>query len=166
MARRRWEQGYAIASHIVRADHGPHERWQHSARTLEAAGRTGLCAARVLEENLLDRLLLRGVIGGPARQAGLRLKADYHAAHLDNRVTASYNAARGINHGGFQAYERSDAEEAAYRRWRSALLTLENLQRSAVLDACCHDRAPIPVATAALRRGLAQLCGWYGIEEG
>jgi hypothetical protein len=80
--------------------------------------------------------------------AGLKLKADYQAAHLENRIIASYNAARGMNAGGFQNYERTEAEEAAYRRWRRALLAVVSADSSG--GAGCL--LPRPFAVGALHR--------------
>ena len=158
MARRRWNRGEAF---IAQADYGPRERWQHTGRVLELTEQAGGLAARATEENMLDRMLLRRAIDLRGREAGLRLKGDYQAAHLDSRIIASYNAGRGMNAGGFQAYERSDAEEAAYGRWRRALQAVTTFERHAVLNVCCHERDIVAPALPALRRGLARLGDWY-----
>ncbi|MGB4102144.1 MAG: DUF6456 domain-containing protein [Alphaproteobacteria bacterium] len=149
---------------IAAADYGPRERWQHTGRALELTEQAGVLAARATEENMLDRLLLRRVIDWRGREAGLRLKVDYQAAHLENRIIASYNAARGMNAGGYQSYERSEAEEAAYGRWRRALLAVTIYERHAVLDVCCHERDIVAPALPALRRGLARLGDWYRLS--
>lgn len=162
MGRRRWERGDDGADNgAAGADRGPAERWQHSGRLLELTEQAGVLAARTLEEHPLDRLLLRRIIDVRGREAGLRLKAAYQAAHLDNRIIASYNVARGMNAGGFQAYERNDAEEAAYGRWRRALQAVGSAHGNVVLDVCCHDRLPSATALPALRHGLARLVDWY-----
>lgn len=163
--RRRWQRGNAFLPIQERADHGPRERWQHSERVMEATERAGVFAARTAEEHILDRLRVMGFIDDRARQAGLRLRSDFRAAHLENRVTASYNPARGINHGGYREYERSDMEEAAYQRWRRALRAVEGVSRSALLDVCCHGKPPTPAILQALQAGLSKLCDWYGMRD-
>ncbi|MEJ0062122.1 MAG: DUF6456 domain-containing protein [Alphaproteobacteria bacterium] len=180
MARRKWQTETPKSRDILfrdipsipgpgrtapRGDHGPPERWRHSGRLLETTGHAGVLAARVSEEHALDRLRLRGLIGARDHEAGLRLRADYHAAHLEGRIIASYNAARGMNCGGFQAYERTDIEEAAYRRWRGAVQAVGIADSAAVLGLCCHGHGPRAAQMAALRRGLSRLAAWYGLPQ-
>lgn len=145
------------------ADHGPAERWQHGGRTLETTDQAGILAARVLEEHRLDTLQLQGVLDVAQRDSGLRLRADYQAAHLMARVTASYAVARGAGQGGYSEYERTDAEEAAYQRWRNAVRALGLTDSRVVLAVCCHDETPPGHAYAQLRRGLRRLADHYGL---
>lgn len=160
------KEGYVEFSRRL-ADHGPRERWQHHDRLLVAGTGEGRDAvtARVAEEHMLDRLAARSIINERARTAGLLLRADYQAAHLENRIIASYNIVRGLNAGGFQPYERSDAEEAAYQRWRRAVQSLPLREGGAVQDVCCFDRVPDARTLAALRRGLERLGVWYRLNE-
>jgi hypothetical protein len=144
------------------ADHGPRERWQHSGRIFEVTEQAGQCTARVTEEHCLDHWVLAGWLAAEERDAGMRLRADYQAARLENRIIASYSVTRGLNAGGYQAYERDEVEEAAYRRWRDAVKAMA-AYGTLVLDACCHDHAPSKQNAVALRRGLSLLRRWYRI---
>ena len=146
-----------------RADHGPAERWQHAGRLLEFTERAGVLAARVMEACVLDRLAAAGLVDAAALAAGLRLQADYHTAHMESRVIASYNPARGTRQGGYDAYERNEAEEAAYQRWRLAVRAVGMVDSGIVLGACCEERMPKTQGLAALRRGLGRLAAFYGI---
>lgn len=148
------------------ADHGPAERWQHGARVLEVTEQAGVLAARVLEEHLIDRLLLRGLLDHTERDSALRLRADYQAAHLMTRVTASYAVTRGAGQGGYSEYERTEAEEAAYQRWRHAVRALGITDSRVVLAVCCHDETPPQHSHAQLRRGLRRLASHYGLPVG
>jgi hypothetical protein len=151
----------ALAALPHRPEHGTAERWQHGARVLELTEQAGVLTARVLAEHGLDRLVLAGQLAPLAGVAGMRLRADYQAAHLATRVIASYSATRGVRQGGYTEYERSDAEEAAYRRWREAVRAVGIIDSGVVLAACCEDRLPVPTALPALQRGLARLIRWY-----
>lgn len=144
------------------ADHGPTERWQHATRRLEVTDAAGVLAARVVEEHGLDRLHLSGAIDVALRDGGLRLRADYQAAHLEQRITAHYAPSAGAG-GGYRPYERSDAEEAAYRRWRQAVRAVGIMDSKIVLAVCCHDQMPTSVSLASLQRGLKQLACFYGL---
>lgn len=147
------------------ADHGPAERWQHGTRSLEVTDAAGVLAARVLEEHGLDRLVLRGVIDTALRDGGLRLRADYQAAHLEQRLTAQYQPSGGSG-GGYRPYERSDAEEAAYQRWRLAVRAVGIMDSKIVLAVCCHDQMPTSSCLGNLQRGLKRLAGFYGLWRG
>ncbi len=147
------------------ADHGTAERWQHGTRSLEVTETAGVLAARVLEEHGLDRLLLRGVIDAALRDGGLRLRADYQAAQLEQRITAQYQPSGGSG-GGYRPYERSDAEEAAYQRWRCAVRAVGIMDSKIVLAVCCHDQMPTSTSLAGLQRGLKRLAGFYGLVRG
>lgn len=153
----------AGALHRPRADHGPRERWQHSGRILTLTEQAGVLAARATEEHVLDRLVLAGIVSARARDAGLRLRADYQAGHLEQRIVASYSLARDTRYGGFAEHERDDAEEAAYRRWRDAVRAVGMQDSTVVLDVACHDMLPRPTLVPQLRRGLERLADWYKI---
>ncbi|NTU77726.1 MAG: hypothetical protein HGA90_07960 [Alphaproteobacteria bacterium] len=146
----------------IRADYGPAERWQHSGRALELTEQAGVLAARALEEHALDVLALRRWITEAQRDAAFRLKRDYRAAGLEARVTGGYNPAR-VSFSPFGSWdERSDAEEAAYQRWRSALRVLGASFSDTVVSVACHDCMPPPELVFRLRRGLELLATWYG----
>ena len=145
----------------ARADHGPAERWQHDGRVLELTEQAGVVAARALATHGLDVLLLRGFIDAAGCDSGLRWRADYYTAHLAERVTASYAVTRGGG-GGYQEYERTDVEEAAYQRWRVALRAIGVADSMLMLNVCCYDLMPPPTALPGLRRGLIRLARHYG----
>jgi len=147
------------------ADHGPIERWRHSGRTLEPTERAGVLAARALEESVLDVLVLRGAIEENQREAALRLRLDFQRAGLQARLSFSYNPAR-RQFSPFGPWdERTDAEEAAYQRWRNALRAVGKRHNDAVVTAACFDIAPAPERMDALREGLKKLAKWYGMED-
>ncbi len=144
----------------IGGDHGTPERWQHSGRTLEFTDNAGILACRATEEHILDVLALRRLIDSMQVQAALRFKADYHAASLSAHVTGSYSGAsnaRDFFHG---EYERSDAQEAAYKRWRKAVHEL-GMNQNAVIATVCHDAPPAPRDLPALQNGLHKLAFVY-----
>ncbi|MBI1274192.1 MAG: hypothetical protein GC131_08955 [Alphaproteobacteria bacterium] len=147
------------------ADHGPAERWQHSGRAFEYTEHAGVLAARALEENILDRLALSCLITDEQCEAGLRLRADYLGARLEARQIGCYNPARSINNGHDGGYERNEAEEAAYRRWRHAVRAIGIIDSDTIVTVCCHDRAPCAHQLPALLRGLERLLKWYGLRS-
>lgn len=148
-----------------RADHGPLERWQHSGRALELTEEAGILAARVTEEHLVDRLLAHGFIAANERDAALKFKLDYHAANLEARLTGRYSPIRNARDFFAYAHERSDAEEAAYQRWRNAVRELGAPLADGMISVICHDRAPRVEDMADLRRALAKLAEWYGLRS-
>ena len=148
------------------ADHGTAERWQHSGRMLEITERAGVLAARALEENVLDVLVVRRWISATQREAALRFKLDYHAAGLEARLTSSYNPMR-VAFSPFGPWdERSDAEEAAYQRWRKAVRAMGTPVSDMVITVVCHDRIPLQRRAVILQAGLEKLVKWYGMAEG
>lgn len=147
------------------ADHGPKERWQHAGRTLQVTEMAGVLAARVSEENGLDRALAAGQVDAVMHEAGLMLRADYQAAQVEQRIIASYSAARVSRVGGYHEPERSDAEERAYQRWRRALQAVDLMEGRVLLSACCQEQMPqTPAGWHYLRRGLGRLIGYYGLK--
>lgn len=147
-----------------RADYGTAERWQHGVRLLQPTDCAGQFAAQVMEEHVLDRLIVQQVIDALARDAGVRLWVDYQQAHLASRVTASYSAVRGVASGGYQEYERSEREEAAYQSWRAAVRAVGLTDSRVVLDVCCYHQTPLPHSRLSLQRGLARLAQHYGLK--
>ena len=146
-------------------DHGTAERWQHSGRVLEMTERAGILASRATEEHILDVLALRRLLNAVQVEAGLRFKEDYHAAALAAHVTGSYtgmNSARDFFRG---EYERTDAQEAAYRRWKNAVKELGARHGSAVVTTLCHDAPPLPCDMPVLQEGLEKLARWYGMQR-
>ena len=144
-------------------DHGTAERWQHSGRAIELTDRAGILAVRATEENILDILALKQLLNAIQIEAGLRLKADYHAAAIAAHVTGSYSGASSARDSFHGEYERSDAQEAAYRRWRNAVRELGLRHAPAVVATVCHDTPPLPRDIALLQSGLEKLAGWYRI---
>jgi hypothetical protein len=146
-------------------DSGPPERWQHSGRTLELTGRAGVLAARATEEHILDVLAMRRLLSTIQLEAGLRFKSDYHAAALAAHVTGSYSgmsSARDFFRG---EYERSDAQEAAYRRWKNAVHELGQRHGAAVIATVCHDAPPLPRDFLVLQQGLEKLAALYRLSK-
>jgi C4-dicarboxylate-specific signal transduction histidine kinase len=147
------------------ADHGTPERWQHSGRTLELTESAGILAARATEEHIVDTLVLRGLIAPVERDAALRFKLDYQSAALEARITARYSPASSARDFFAAIHERSEAEEAAYRRWRNALREVGKICANAVISTVCHDRMPGPLALPNLQTGLKRLVDWYGLDD-
>ena len=145
-------------------DAGPPERWQHSGRVLELTDRPGVLAVRATEEHILDVLLLKSILSALQVEAALRLKADYHAAGLSAHVTSAYTGMSNARDFFRGEYERNDAQEYAYRRWRDAVRALAG-QAGAVIATVCHDAPPLPRDTAALQLGLEKLTVWYRITH-
>ncbi|MDD3370696.1 MAG: DUF6456 domain-containing protein [Alphaproteobacteria bacterium] len=144
------------------SDFGPQERWQHSGRALEATDRPGILAARATEEHILDILGLKLILTALQIDAGMKFKADYLAASIAARVTGSYSGAPGQRDSFRTERERSDAEEAAYTRWRRAVREMGRRNGTAVIKTVCHDETPAPRDLPALREGLEMLAAWYG----
>ena len=145
-------------------DHGTSERWQHAGRVLEMTDRAGILASRVTEEHILDVLAMRRLLNAVQVEAGLRFKADYHAAALAAHVTGNYSgmsSTRGYFRG---EYERTDAQEAAYRRWKNAVKELGTRHSAAVVATLCHDAPPLPQDVPILQDGLKRLAVWYGMQ--
>ena len=142
-------------------DHGTPERWQHSGRTLELTDRAGVLAVRATEEHILDVLAMKRLLSEVQLAAGLKLKADYHAASLSAHVTGSYSGISNMRDFFRGEYERSDAQEAAYRRWRHAVRELGTRCGAAVVATVCHDAPPLPRDLAALQEGLVKLARIY-----
>lgn len=142
-------------------DHGTLERWQHSGRALELTDRAGVLAARATEEHILDVLALRRLLNEIQVEAGLRFKGDYHAAAIAAHVTGSYSGASSARDFFRGEYERNEAQEAAYRRWKNAVRELGRRHGAAVIATVCHDAPPLPRDLAALQEGLEKLARLY-----
>lgn len=145
------------------ADHGTPERWQHAGRALQATERAGVIAAKVSEEHILDVLVLKNIIDTRCLDAALRFKNDYHMAAIASRVTGSYSGMANMRDFFNAVRERSEGEEAAYRRWRGALAWLSPRQGAVVVATTCHDMPPTSRDIAELQDGLAALAKGYGI---
>lgn len=146
-------------------DHGTPERWQHSGRTLELTDRAGILAARATEEHILDVLAMRRLLNEIQVEAGLRFKADYHAAALSAHVTGSYSGTSNARDFFRGEYERNDAQEAAYRRWKNAVRELGQRHGPAVIATVCHDTPPSPQNFLALQEGLEKLAALYRLNR-
>ena len=146
-------------------DHGTAERWQHSGRVLEFTDRAGILASRATEEHILDVLAMRRLLNAVQVEAGLRFKADYHAASLAAHVTGSYTGMSNARDFFRGEYERNDAQEAAYRRWKNAVRELGARHSAAVVATLCHDAPPMPKDLLILHGGLEKLAVWYGVQR-
>lgn len=142
-------------------DYGTPERWQHSGRALEITDCAGVLAARATEEHILDVLAIKSIVSQIQVAAGLKFKADYVAASMSANVTGSYTGMASARDFFNYEYERTDAQEAAYVRWRSAVRELGLDCGSAVIETVCYDAAPSPRDVAALQVGLDRLVAWY-----
>lgn len=146
-------------------DHGTPERWQHSGRALELTDRAGVLAARATEEHILDVLAMRRLLSEIQLEAGLRFKADYHAAALSAHVTGSYSGMSNARDFFRGEYERNDAQEAAYRRWKNAVRELGQRHGAAVIATVCHDAPPLPRDVVTLQEGLEKLVALYRLGK-
>lgn len=147
------------------ADYGAPERWQHSRRALEATERAGVWAARALEEAIVDVLALRGWISLRQRQAALHFRRDYHSAGLQERLAGSYSSTR-VAFSPFGPWdERTEPQEAAYRRWRHAVRAIGIVYSDLVITVACHDAIPAQQRVPALREGLEKLAKWYRLPK-
>jgi Domain of unknown function (DUF6456) len=146
------------------ADYGPAERWQHSGRRLELTEAAGVLAARAIESSVIDMLAVRDVLSSSQTEAALKFRLDYQRAALMKPITGSYNsaAARGDFH---KERERSDAEEAAYQRWRNAVRKLGLEASNVAISTICFDLVPTPRDILILQKGLERLVEWYGLKK-
>ncbi len=147
------------------SDYGPPERWQHSGRMLHPTDRPGVLAARATEEHVLDILGLRRLLSRGQIEAGLKFKADYHAAAIAAQVTRSYSGRITVRDAFRIVRERTDAEEAAYARWKKAVREMGLSYSPAVIEVVCHDKAPLLREVSALQGGLDKLAAWYKIPR-
>lgn len=149
---------------IAGGDHGTTERWQHTARLLEPTDRAGIWASRAAEEHALDSLVLCGLLDRLLADAGLRLKEDFHMADLGAHLTGGYSGQPRAT-GAYCEHERSDAEEAAYGRWRKAVMAMGARDGALVLAVVCYDAPPVAKDLYLLRQGLTRLAAWYGMKK-
>jgi len=145
------------------SDYGPQERWQHSGRSLEKTDRPGVLAARATEEHILDILGFKRQLSESQIEAGLKFKADYHAAAVAAHVTGSYSGLRAPRDVYRIEHERTEAEEAAYARWRMAVKELGLAYSATVIDVVCNDAPPLLRDVLLLQEGLKKLAHWYRI---
>jgi hypothetical protein len=144
-----------------RADSGPPERWQHSRQSVEYTEDAGVFAARSQQEHILDRLVLLGMITEAGREAGLKLHRDYNIARVEEAVSMSFSPVRVRSGDPQRRLERSDFEEAAYRRWRLALKPLPVLSRDVVIHVACVGCWPAIEQLGKLKQGLEILARYY-----
>jgi len=142
-------------------DYGTAERWQHSGRILELTDQAGLCAARALDGDILDRLVLKGVITARHRDSALRFRSDFQDAGMGAHLVSSYNPVRS----GFSVFggwdERSDAQEEAYTRWRKGVQAMGPMFSDFVISIVCYDETPAEQRLVLLTAGLVNLTKWY-----
>jgi hypothetical protein len=146
-------------------DHGTPERWQHSGRAIQITDRAGILAVRATEENMLDVLALKKLLDEAQIAAGLRLREDYQAAAMAAHVTGSYSGASSARDFFRGEFERNEAQEAAYRRWRKAVMEVGPRLSAVLVSTVCHDIPPLPREVALLQGGLDQLVRWYGMRK-
>lgn len=147
------------------ADYGPPERWQHSGRVMHMTERAGILAARVTEEHVIDTMVLRGLLDRSQSDAAFRLKQDFQRAGLAVNTTSRYTPERGAPDYFRGMRERSDAEEAAYQRWRNAVREMGLGLSCAVIATVCHDDTPTPGDVPLLQQGLDRLVDWYKLPK-
>ncbi len=147
------------------SDHGPMERWQHSGRVLELTERAGVLAARATEEHVVDSLVTARLLAPRQREAALKFKLDFQRAGIAARVTGSYSPVQAEAGRGYGRRERSDIEEASYRRWRNAIGALGLRLSGIVIGTACHDLPPARNDIALLREGLDRLAAWYRLPK-
>lgn len=145
------------------SDFGPRERWQHSGAELGPSETPGLLVVRATESTLVDLLAARRWLNLRQNKAALRFKADYHRAAMDAPLCSRY-APRIAQSDPFRDHERSDAEEAAYQRWRLAVRAM-GPGGGLAITTLCHDMMPARSDVARLRAALDRLADWYGIDR-
>jgi len=146
-------------------DYGTPERWQHSGRVLQITERAGILAARATEEHVIDVMVLKGLLDKNQSDAAFRLKLDFQRAGLAANTISRYSP-QGSKSDFFRGIrERSDAEEAAYQRWRNAVRELGLGLSCAVIATVCHDETPVLADLPLLQKGLDQLCDWYRLPK-
>ncbi|MDD2326466.1 MAG: DUF6456 domain-containing protein [Alphaproteobacteria bacterium] len=148
-----------------RSDSGPSQLWQHTGRMLVRTDGEQTLVSRVTEEKVLDVLFYRGVVSPRMRAAGLRLHADFIAADMQPHASGSYNPAHvsGASYGLW--HERSDAQEEAYTRWRTAVRAVGQLCSDVVISVACYDLRPDDNHVPLLQVGLAKLAQEYEGER-
>ncbi len=142
-------------------DYGTQERWQHSGRLLELTEQDGVVTARATEEHVLDVLVFRNWITALHRAAAFRFKGDFRAARLNTYVGANYKAHREPFCPFRTLNQRTNAEEAAYQRWREAVQALGMRCSDSVISVACHDLTPRDDQGVLLREGLEALVKHY-----
>jgi hypothetical protein len=147
------------------SDFGSNERWQHSGRTLEYTETAGVFAVKASETHILDTLVLMKMIEEVGREAGLKLHHDYHLANIESRLTANYASVRSTPADAESRLMRSDMQEVAYQRWRSAVGALDAPCRDSVIHVTCVGCAPSLMQLNLLRKGLMQLAKYYGLDR-
>lgn len=147
------------------ADYGTPERWQHSGKTMVMTEHAGILAVRATEEHVIDVMVLKGILDQSQSNAAFRLKLDFHRAGLAVNTVSRYNPIGGKSDFFRGVRERSDSEEAAYRRWRSAVRELGLDLSCAVIATVCHDETPAPADLPLLQKGLDQLAEWYKLRR-
>jgi hypothetical protein len=95
MAKRRYVVSRTRHSQEAGHDHGPPERWQHSAREVVQTELRGILAMRALEECALDRWLMVGAIVRAEHEAGTRLREDYVHGGVALLASRVYDGVRG-----------------------------------------------------------------------
>ena len=143
----------------------PATEYNWRGRTLQLTDRAGILAVRATEEHILDVLALKRLLNQIQVEAGLKFKADYHAAAIAAHVTGSYTGMSSARDFFRLEHERNDAEEAAYRRWKNAVRELGLRHSAAVIATVCHDEPPSPRDLPALQDGLEKLVVWYGMRS-
>jgi len=148
-----------------RADHGTPERWQHSGKAMQVTEKAGILAVRALEEHVIDVMVLKGVLDKSQSEAAFRLKLDFHRAGLATNTTAHYTPERSKTDFWQGRRDRTDAEEAAYQRWRNAVREMGLELSGAVLATVCHDTTPSYADLPLLQKGLDRLVDWYKLPK-
>lgn len=147
-------------------DTGPTERWQHAGRLLVQPSPQSTYVAKVAEEHVVDIMVTKGLITETQSAAAMRLKADFQLAGLATRTIGRYapvisdqpDHSRGRP-------DRSQAAEAAYRRWRHAVREIGGRTGAVVVDTACYDHMPALSGIALLQEGLDKLADWYGMAK-
>ncbi|MBV8549370.1 MAG: hypothetical protein JO126_07940 [Alphaproteobacteria bacterium] len=144
---------------------GPIERWQHTGRLLVRPTPDAGAIAKAAEEHVVDIMVTKGLLTETQSEAAMRLKADFQMAGLAIRTIGRYAPRLDDqpNHNRGRP-DRSDAAEAAYRRWRHAVEEIGGRAGTTVVDAACFDKMPSLSGIALLQEGLEKLVDWYGLE--
>jgi hypothetical protein len=123
--------------------------------------RAGICVVRDADESVLDVFVARGLLEPEERDAGLELRRDYEKAKLRHSVVSSYSSVRSPYNPYGSSSDRTDEEEAAYKRWREALRFAGSVCSNVLVTVACDDMYPIDDQKKFLKHGLRSLVKWY-----
>jgi hypothetical protein len=122
-------------------------------------------AAKATESSVIDMLAARRVLRPSQVEAALKFRLDYQRAALARPVTGSYSPSTALDN--FHVTrERTDAEEAAYQKWRNAVGKLGIQLSGIAISTICFDLVPTPHDILLLQIRIGAAGGVVWIAEG